>query len=178
MEPPTYILGWSQDVLTARLRKAGVPERDARGPITSHRARSTIATQLYNAKQPMSLLALKEWLGHRRLESTQWYAAVTPAKLTEAYLDTRYFERNVAVIQVLLDRAVIETGTDKRCGLQVCTPWTRVLRRMSFLTIRHALEVSESSCAKNLRDRKPSLFNTFEIFDHTAFARLTVLIKS
>jgi integrase len=97
-------------IIPTLCRKAGVPERDARGPITSHRARSTIATQLYNAKQPMSLLALKEWLGHRRLESTQWYATVTPAKLTEAYLDTRYFERNVAVIQVLLDRAAIETG--------------------------------------------------------------------
>lgn len=26
---------------------------------------------------------------------------------------------------------------------------------------------SESSCAKKLRDRKPSFFNTFEIFDHS-----------
>jgi hypothetical protein len=33
--------------------------------------------------------------------------------------------------------------------------------------IVHALEVSESSCARKLRDRKPSLFNAFEIFDHT-----------
>jgi len=47
---------------------------------------------------------------HRRLESTQWYAKVTPDKLTEAYLDARYFERNVAVVQVLLDRAAIENG--------------------------------------------------------------------
>lgn len=58
----------------------------------------------------MSLLALKEWLGHRRLESTQWYAAVTPDKLTQAYVDTRYFERNIAVVQVLLDRYAIESG--------------------------------------------------------------------
>src|SRR3712207_831915 len=28
-------------------RKAGVPHEDVRGPITSHRARSTIASQLY-----------------------------------------------------------------------------------------------------------------------------------
>ena len=91
-------------------RKAGVPRSDVRGQITSHRARSTIATQLYNANQPMSLLALKEWLGHRCLESTQWYAAVTPEKLTQAYIDARYFERNVAVVQVLLDRSAIESG--------------------------------------------------------------------
>jgi hypothetical protein len=97
-------------IIPALCRKAGVPEKDARGSITSHRARSTIATQLYNAKQPMSLFALKEWLGHRRLESTQWYAKVTPDKLTEAYLDARYFERNVAVVQILLNRAAIESG--------------------------------------------------------------------
>jgi site-specific recombinase XerD len=91
-------------------RKARVPRSDVRGQITSHRARSTIATQLYNANQPMSLLALKEWLGHRCLESTQWYAAVTPEKLTQAYVDARYLERNVAVVQVLLHRAAIESG--------------------------------------------------------------------
>jgi len=33
-------------------RKAGVPPSDARGPVTSHRARSTIASQLANAKDP------------------------------------------------------------------------------------------------------------------------------
>ena len=58
----------------------------------------------------MSLLALKEWLGHRCLASTQWYATVSPDKLTQAYVDARYFERNVAVVQVLLDRAAIESG--------------------------------------------------------------------
>jgi hypothetical protein len=36
-------------------RKAGVPTADVRGNITSHRARSTIASQLYNAKEPMTL---------------------------------------------------------------------------------------------------------------------------
>jgi integrase len=40
-------------------RKAGVPLRDARGRITSHRARATIATQLFNAKEPMSLFELQ-----------------------------------------------------------------------------------------------------------------------
>ena len=45
-------------------RKAGVPREDVRGQITSHRARATIATQLYNAKDPMSLFELQAWLGH------------------------------------------------------------------------------------------------------------------
>lgn len=38
--------------------KAGVPTTDVRGNITSHRARSTIASQLYNAKEPMTLFEL------------------------------------------------------------------------------------------------------------------------
>ncbi len=41
--------------------KAGVPLEDARGRITSHRARATIATQLFNAKEPMTLFELQAW---------------------------------------------------------------------------------------------------------------------
>ncbi len=36
-------------------KKVGVPFADVRGNITSHRARSTIASQLYNAREPMTL---------------------------------------------------------------------------------------------------------------------------
>jgi len=41
-------------------RKAGIPINDVRGRITSHRARSTIASQLFNAKEPMTLFELQE----------------------------------------------------------------------------------------------------------------------
>src|SRR6266566_1112271 len=56
-------------------------------------------------------------------------------------------------------------------GKQACEPKSfQSLRKLDRRTrIVHALEVSESSCARKLRDRKPSLFNTFEIFDHTGF---------
>jgi integrase len=66
-------------------RKAGVPAADVRGTITSHRARSTIARQLYNAKEPMTLFELQAWLGHRSPQSTQFYAKISPATLTRAY---------------------------------------------------------------------------------------------
>ena len=49
-------------------RKAGVPREDVRGQITGHRARATIASQLYNAKEPMSLFELQAWLGHQLAE--------------------------------------------------------------------------------------------------------------
>jgi integrase len=61
-------------VIPMLCRKAGVPAADVRGNITSHRARSTIASQLYNAKEPMTLFELQAWLGHRSPQSTQYYA--------------------------------------------------------------------------------------------------------
>jgi integrase len=91
-------------------RKAGVPRRDVRGPITSHRARATIASQLYNAKEPMSLFELQEWLGHRSPHSTQHYARITPTTLAKAYTEAGYFARNLRAIEVLLDRDAIQSG--------------------------------------------------------------------
>ncbi|MFF4733469.1 tyrosine-type recombinase/integrase [Streptomyces mirabilis] len=91
-------------------RKAGVPAVDARGSITSHRARSTIASQLYNAKEPMTLFELQAWLGHRSPESTQHYAKISPNTPTKAYEDAGYFARNVRTIEVLVDRDAVASG--------------------------------------------------------------------
>jgi integrase len=92
-------------------RKAGVPPADARGRITSHRARSTIATQLYNAKEPMTLFELQAWLGHRSPETTQRYTRITPTTLSRAYSDAGYFARNVRIIEVLIDRDAVVSGS-------------------------------------------------------------------
>ena len=91
-------------------QKAGVPKQDARGSITSHRARSTIATQLFNAKEPLSLFDLQQWLGHRFITSTQRYARLSPAKVSRSYQKAGYFERNVRTIEVLLDQQAIRQG--------------------------------------------------------------------
>ena len=91
--------------------KAGVSPSDVRGRITSHRARATIASQLYNAKEPMTLFELQAWLGHRSPETTQHYAQITPNTLTKAYTDAGYFARNVRTIEVLIDRGAVLDGT-------------------------------------------------------------------
>lgn len=91
-------------------RKAGVPESDARGAITSHRARATITSQLYNAKEPMSLFELQEWLGHRSPESTRYYIKPTPTKLAKSYTDAGYFQRNRRAVGVLIDQDAIKSG--------------------------------------------------------------------
>lgn len=90
--------------------KAGVPDKDVRGRITSHRARSTIATQLFNAREPMSLFEVQEWLGHKHPSSTQRYAKINPSKLTKSYEKAGYFERNIRAIEVLIDQDAVRKG--------------------------------------------------------------------
>lgn len=90
--------------------KAGVPTSDVLGKITSHRGRSTIATQLFNAREPLSLFELQEWLGHKSPSSTQHYAKISPTKLMRAYAKAGYFERNVRAIEVLIDQEVVWQG--------------------------------------------------------------------
>ena len=97
-------------IIPTLCHKAGVPTADVRGNITSHRARSTIASQLYNAKEPMTLFELQEWLGHRSPDSTQHYAKLTPNTLAGAYRDAGYFARNVRTIEVLVNRETVTSG--------------------------------------------------------------------
>ncbi len=61
----------NQVIIPTLCTKAGVPRRDARGAITSHRARATIATQLYNAKEPLSLFELQRSIT-RRFRLRRW----------------------------------------------------------------------------------------------------------
>jgi hypothetical protein len=104
---PNYL---NRTLIPALCRKAGVPPDDARGRITSHRARSTIATQLFNARQPLSLFELQAWLGHSTPQSTQHYARVIPTKLARAYTDAAYFQRNLRTIDVLIDQETVRAG--------------------------------------------------------------------
>ncbi|AUY47834.1 integrase [Streptomyces sp. CB01881] len=99
--------------------KAGIPESDSRGALTSHRARATIATQLLNARESLSLADLQQWLGHKHAASTRHYAAILQRTLTAAYRKAEYFARNVRTIQVLIDRDAILTGAATGGG----QPW-------------------------------------------------------
>ena len=100
----------NRSLIPALCAKAGVPTTDVRGNITSHRARSTIASQLYNAKEPMTLFELQAWLGHRTPSSTQHYAKINPNTLSKAYNEAGYFARNIRTIEVLIDRDAVTAG--------------------------------------------------------------------
>jgi integrase len=104
---PAYL---NEKIIPALCRKAGIPEEDSRGALTSHRARATIATQLLNAREPLTLPDLQQWLGHKHPSSTRHYAAILQRTLTAAYRKADYFARNVRTIQVLIDRETILTG--------------------------------------------------------------------
>jgi hypothetical protein len=95
-------------------RKAGIPMQDSRGKITSHRARATIASQLYNAKEPLDIFQLKEYLGHKYLTSTQCYVRVDPIKLASKVAKAGYLEQNMATIEVLLDQEAVMSGAASR----------------------------------------------------------------
>jgi len=91
-------------------QRAGIPRADARGSISSHRARSTIASQLFNAREPMTLFELQAWPGHQSPATTQHYVLTSPTKLAQAYKDAGYFSRNVRAIEVLIDQNAITSG--------------------------------------------------------------------
>jgi integrase len=100
----------NNQVIPALCRKAGLPDTDSRGALTSHRARATIATQLLNADEPLTLADLQQWLGHKHPSTTRHYAAILQRKLSAAYKKADYFARNVRTIQVLIDRDTILSG--------------------------------------------------------------------
>ena len=100
----------NDSIIPILCKKAGVPTKDVKGNITSHRARSTIATQLSTSKDPMTLFELKEWLGHSDVNSTINYTKIPPTKLAKSYQDAEYFKRNLRTIEVLIDQDAITTG--------------------------------------------------------------------
>jgi len=76
---------------------------------------STVPDQATLEKLLRYVGAIDSEIQEARNDMRRWglgsvHITITPDKLTEAYLDARYFERNVAVVQVLLDRAAIESG--------------------------------------------------------------------
>jgi hypothetical protein len=64
--------------------------------------RATIASQLNNAREPITLFELQAGLGHHSRETTQHYARITPTTLAKAYSDAGYFARNVRTVGVLI----------------------------------------------------------------------------
>ncbi|MBS1092651.1 site-specific integrase [Gluconobacter sp. Dm-74] len=98
----------SNDVLNSviipiLLRKAGLPTADSRGAITSHRARSTMATKLYNSSSGLGPVEVMNWLGHTHFSSTQHYLELTPVRLMTAFHKSAKMTENLRMVSVLVD---------------------------------------------------------------------------
>lgn len=91
--------------------KAEVPLNDAKGKITSHRARATMSNSLVTGEHAMTLLELQTWLGHRTISSTMHYVKPSLTRLADTYANTDYFERNLRLIDVLVDQEAVRNGT-------------------------------------------------------------------
>lgn len=136
--PNSYI---NTTLIPILCHKAGIPLEDSRGKITSHRARATIASMLYNAKEPLSIFELKDYLGRKYLSSTQHYLDVDPTKLASKVAQSGYLEQNMATIEVLLDQEAILNGAASRgeawkyydLGHGYCTNpfWAQCAHRMA-----------------------------------------------
>ena len=90
-------------VIPILLRKAGLPEADSRGAITSHRARATLATKLYNGASGLGPLEVMGWLGHTHFSSTQHYLELTPVRLMTAFHKGAKLTESLRMVSVLVD---------------------------------------------------------------------------
>lgn len=163
-------------------RKAGMPESDSRGTITSHRARATIASQLYNAREPLDILQLKEYLGHKNLSSTQSYVKVDPTKLASKVAQAGYFEQNMATVEVLLDQQAVLSGAAARgevwkyydLGHGYCTHtfWAECKHRMACA--RCPFYRPKTTSMEQLVEGKANLIRMLEYVKLTEEERLLV----
>jgi integrase len=87
--------------------KAGVPGSDARGRITSHRARATIATLYYNCPDGLTGPEIQEFLGHASFHSTRSYIKANPTKLAKSVARAN---KNSRLVRVLVDPHAIVEG--------------------------------------------------------------------
>jgi len=172
----------NESLIPTLCRKAGIPREDSRGSITSHRARATIASMLYNAKEPLNIFELKEYLGHKALSSTQHYLKVDPTKLASRVAKAGYLEQNMATIEVLLDQDAILNGAAARgevwkyydLGHGFCTNsfWADCQHRMACA--RCPFYRPKDSLAEQLVEGKANLVRMMEFIKLTEDEKLLV----
>ena len=119
----------NQTIIPLLCRKAGIPDADVRGRITSHRARSTIASQLYNVKEPMTLFELQAWLGRpcraaplpaASPGSTTTLAMATAPTLSSSSASIVW--RMPAATSTSRRRAPRDSCSRRRTGSSACSP--------------------------------------------------------
>ncbi len=129
----------NDSLIPALCKRAGVPESDARGTITSHRARSTIATML--RRNGLSLEDISEFLGHAKPEMVRAYARTDPfrfgrqmnrtndlMRIVEGIIDTRAAKAGKPNVFFFLGRG--QDGQPRFCGNPA---WEKCTHRLACL---------------------------------------------
>jgi hypothetical protein len=70
-------------------------------------ARATIASALYNVPEGLGIGELGQWLGHKDVRSTQYYAKLHPTRLAKSISRAN---KNSRLAQVLVDPSAIAKG--------------------------------------------------------------------
>ena len=169
----------NRSLIPTLCRKAGVPTEDSRGPITSHRGRSSAVTMLANARQGMSLVELMAWCGHRSPASTMHYLRVRPARLTEAYAKA---DEAAYLVSVLVDAEAVQDGSAAEgapwkyydLGSSYCTHafWSTCAHRLACAGC--AFNVPKASSRGQALEAKASLERYLERVPLTADERSAV----
>ncbi len=126
-------------LIPALCKRAGVPEEDARGSITGHRARSTIATML--RRNGLSLEDISEFLGHAKPDMVRAYARTDQfrfgrdinrandlMRIVEGIIDTRAAKAGKPNVFFFLGRGA--DGQPRFCGNPA---WEKCAHRLACL---------------------------------------------
>lgn len=100
----------NETIIPMLCAKAGVPLKDSRGRITSHRGRASAVTALANVPDGMSLIELMQWSGHSSPSSTLHYIRIRPTKLAASFVKADQMSH---MISVLIDHDVIAKQTQE-----------------------------------------------------------------
>ncbi len=145
-------------------KRAGVPEHDARGAITGHRARSTIATML--RKNGLSLDDISQFLGHTRPEMVKAYARTDPfrfgrdinrandlMRIVEGIIDTHAAKLGKPNVFFFLGRG--SDGLPRFCGNPA---WEKCTHRLACLKCPMYVGASQAARLGERLEARDELF--------------------
>lgn len=145
-------------------KSAGVPERDARGTITSHRARSTIATML--RKNGLSLEDISQFLGHANPQMVRAYARTDPyrfgremnkandlMRIVEGIIDTRAAKAGKPNVFFFLGKGA--DGQPRFCGNPA---WDKCRHRLACLKCPMYVGASQAARLAERLETRDELF--------------------
>ncbi len=154
----------NQSLIPALCRRAGISESDARGAITGHRARSTIATML--RRNGLSLEDIAQFLGHSNTKMVRAYARTDPfrfgrdmnrandlMRIVEGIIDTRAAKAGQPNVFFFLGRG--SDGQPRFCGNPA---WDKCKHRLACLKCPMYVGAGQASRLAERLEARDELF--------------------